>query len=96
MARRKRPHYSLDKMAKHYDDKTPRMAENYLRVKDVIASRWKEGMTRLLKTEPLTTFVEAMRKGIEEGAPLYAENIKGKGKVLVKNFYEKLTGKVVA
>ena len=84
----------LREMVERYNKKTAIMAERWSKVRPVIAERWKAAMTRLLGTEPLSTFVDALKIGLETGEPKYRENIKGKGETLVKHYYEKLTGKV--
>ena len=86
----------LETMKRKYNEKTDIMVKRWLARKGVIAERWREGIAKVLGTDPDPTFVEAIKKGVEAGAPKYSENIKGKGEKLVRNYYEKLTGKLFA
>jgi hypothetical protein len=93
MARKKKVE-SLREMAENYNRKTPQMAERWARAKAYIAERWAASLQKLLGAPVDTSFVEALRTGVERGAPKYARNIQGAGDKLVKHYYEKLTGKV--
>jgi len=87
---------TLETMKRKYNEKTDIMAKRWQARKGVIAERWKEGIAKVLGTDPDPTFVEAIKRGVEAGALKYSENIKGKGEKLIKRYYEKLTGKVFA
>jgi pyruvate-formate lyase len=93
MAKRKHVE-NLREMAENYNRKTPVMAERWSKAKAYIAERWAASLQRLLGAPVDSTFVEALRTGVEKGAPKYAKNIQGAGDKLVKHYYEKLTAKV--
>jgi hypothetical protein len=94
MARRKSEVESLREMAEKYNSKTPVMAERWNKARAYIPERWAAALQKLLGAPVDSSFVEALRVGIERGAPKYAKNIQGAGDKLVKHYYEKLTGKV--
>ena len=94
MARRKSKVENLREMAEKYNSKTPVMAERWNKARAYIAERWATAMQKLLGTAVDPSFVEALRIGVEKGAPKYAKNIQGAGDKLVKHYYEKLTGKI--
>jgi hypothetical protein len=94
MAKRKSKVENLKEMAEKYNSKTPVMAERWVKAKTYIPERWASAMQKLLGAPVDRTFVEALKTGIERGAPKYEKNIKGAGDKLVKHYYEKLTGKV--
>jgi hypothetical protein len=95
MAKRKHRHVeNLREMAEKYNSKTPVMAERWNKAKAYIAERWAAALQKLLGAPVDSSFVEAIRAGVERGAPKYAKNIQGAGDKLVKHYYEKLTGKI--
>jgi hypothetical protein len=94
MAKRKGKITALNQMAEKYNKKTPVMAERWSKARAYIPERWVAALEKLLGAPVDRTFVEAMRTGLEAGEPKYKENIKNKGEVLVKHYYEKLTGKI--
>jgi len=94
MAKRKSKVESLGEMAQKYNSKTPVMAERWNKAKAYIAERWAAALQKLLGAPVDSSFVEALRTGVERGAPKYAKNIQGAGDKLVKHYYEKLTGKI--
>ena len=93
MAKRKHVE-NLREMAENYNSKTPVMAERWNKAKTYIAERWATALQKLLGAPVDSSFVEALRTGVERGAPKYAKNIQGAGEKLVKHYYEKLTAKV--
>jgi hypothetical protein len=95
MAKRKSKVENLREMAERYNSKTPVMADRWAKAKAYIPERWAAALQKLLGAPVDSSFVEALRTGVERGAQKYVKNIQGAGDKLVKHYYEKLTGKVV-
>jgi hypothetical protein len=82
------------KIAERYNKKTPAMAERWTKAVSYAPERWAESMSALLGASVDPSFKEALRAGLEAAKDVYPKAIEGKGEVLAKHYYEKLTSKI--
>jgi hypothetical protein len=82
------------KIAERYNKKTPVMVERWTKAISYAPERWVESMSALLGASVDSSFKEALRAGLEAAKDVYPKAIEGKGEVLAKHYYEKLTSKI--
>jgi len=82
------------RIAEKYNKKTAVMAERWQKAVSYAPERWAESMRAILGTAVDPSFKEALKAGLEAARDIYPKAIEGKGEVLAKHYYEKLTEKV--
>jgi len=82
------------KIAERYNKKTSAMAERWQKAVSYAPERWAESMSAILGAPVDPSFKEALKAGLEAARDIYPKAIEGKGEVLAKHYFEKLTEKV--